>query len=121
MKKIMLWNLGLSKRNILNFRPKKALHVKYYKKHGKFLLEITRDTLIDRLCQKIFKVPGKSTLELDDIGNKVWSLCDGEKTLGEVATSIQAEFGSRIEPALPRLMTFMRLLHNNRLITWEGQ
>jgi hypothetical protein len=117
----MLWNLGLSKRNILNFKPKKALHVTYYKKKGKFLLEISRDTLIDRFCQKIFKVPRKSTMELDDIGNKVWSLCDGNKTLGDVAASLEVEFGSRIEPALPRLMTFMKMLHNNRLITWEGQ
>jgi hypothetical protein len=117
----MLWNLGLSKRNILNFKPRKSLNVKHYRKHGKFWLEITRDTLIDKFCQKIFNVPGKSTLELDDIGNKVWSLCDGKKTLGEVAVYLDAEFGSQIEPVLPRLMTFMRLLHNNRLITWEGQ
>jgi len=117
----MIWNPGLSKRNILHFKPKKSLHVKYYRKHGKFWLEITRDTLIDRFCQKLFNVPRKSTLELDDIGNKVWALCDGEKTLGEVATYLEAEFGSRIEPALPRLMTFMKLLYNNRLITWEGK
>ncbi|MEQ8169156.1 MAG: PqqD family protein [Candidatus Eremiobacterota bacterium] len=105
----------------MHFKPKKSLHVKYYRKHGKFWLEITRDTLIDRFCQKLFNVPRKSTLELDDIGNKVWALCDGEKTLGEVATYLEAEFGSRIEPALPRLMTFMKLLYNNRLITWEGK
>ena len=105
----------------MNFKPRKSLHVKHYRKHGKFLLEITRDTLIDRFCQKIFNVPRKSTLELDDIGNKVWSLCDGKKNLGEVAAYLEAEFGSQIEPVLPRLMTFMRLLHNNRLITWEGQ
>ncbi|HPZ10120.1 MAG TPA: PqqD family protein [Candidatus Eremiobacteraeota bacterium] len=115
----MLFNPGLSKENILNFKPVKSGYVNCVKKKGKFFLEISRDTVIDRFCQKFFKVPGKSTLELDDIGKKVWTLCDGKRTLEEVASSLQEEFGSRIEPAIPRLVTFMKMLYQNRLITWE--
>ena len=115
----MLFNPGLSKENILNFKPIKSKNVKYIKKKGKFFLEITRNNFLDRFFQTIFRVPAKTTLELDDIGKKVWSLCDGNTTVNDVVLSLKEEFGNKIEPALPRLLTFMRLLHQNRLITWE--
>jgi len=110
---------ALGKENILNFKPEKSGSVNCIEKKGKYFLEIKRDTSVDRLCQKLFGVPEKTLLEIDDIGNKVWHLCDGNRTLKDVASLLEAEFGSRIEPVIPRLLTFMKMLYNNRLIKWN--
>ena len=115
----MIWEPGLGKDNILNFKPRKAENVVFLKKKGKFFLEVTRDSTIDKFCQKVFKVPPRTTLEIDDIGKTVWSFCDGDKTFRDVVNLMEAEFGSRIEPVIPRLLTFMKLLYQNRLITWD--
>ena len=110
---------ALGKENILNFKPVKAGNVSCVKKKGKYFLEFTRTGRIDRFCQKVFKVPPKTTLEIDDIGKKVWSLCDGERTLEDVAEGLEKEFGHRIKPAIPRLLTFMKMLSQNQLIKWN--
>jgi len=110
---------GLGKDNILNFTPKRAENVTLVMKKGKPFLEISRESFIDKFCQKCFKTPGKSTLEIDDIGEKVWTLCDGENTLKDVAHGLEDAFGDRIEPAIPRLLSFIKILYTNRLITWD--
>jgi hypothetical protein len=55
-------------------------------------------------------------LRLDEFGSTVWELIDGRRSLGEIADDLAERFGKEVEPALPRLLMFMRSLHNAGVI-----
>ncbi len=55
-------------------------------------------------------------LRLDEIGTFAWLGFDGQRRVGEVASSMRREFGDRIEPAEERLGHFVRQLRREGLL-----
>ena len=71
---------------------------------------------VGRLVGSIFnKRPVR--IQLDDIGASVWRLCDGRRTVRDIGTSLQQEFGDRIEPVYERLEVFLKQMSNAGIIT----
>jgi hypothetical protein len=58
-------------------------------------------------------------VHLDDVGTSVWHLCDGERSVQEIAESLHEKFGSRIEPVYDRLEMFLEQMRTSGLIEWK--
>jgi hypothetical protein len=44
------------------------------------------------------------------MGNFIWPLIDGKRTVGDIALLVKAEFGDKAEPLYNRLVVYMRNL-----------
>lgn len=60
-------------------------------------------------------------IKLDDIGSAVWHLCDGKKTVREIAFVLIERFGERIEnQCYERLGLFFQQLERGHFIQFEN-
>jgi hypothetical protein len=55
-------------------------------------------------------------VRLDQFGTEVWNLCDGRKTVREIASTLRQKFGEDIEPAEERVAGFVQRLDRGRCI-----
>ena len=55
-------------------------------------------------------------LRLDEFGSTVWDLIDGRHTVGQIAEGLADRFGEEAQPALPRLLMFLRSLQTAGVI-----
>lgn len=106
-----------SKGNIYDMIPKKKENVDSKKtEEEKTILIIKRKKWIDKIFQKIFNTPKKTTLDLDQLGSFVWKQCNGKKTIGDIAQKLKKNFPEEASPIEGRLITFIKILKNNGLI-----
>ncbi|MCK4547548.1 MAG: PqqD family protein [Candidatus Eisenbacteria sp.] len=63
-----------------------------------------------RLTNPCYKV------RLDSFGTEVWNLCDGSRTIREIARILRDKFGDEIEPAEQRVAGFAQRLDRGRCI-----
>jgi hypothetical protein len=73
-----------------------------------------RKHLQPRLKRPFLKV------NLDEIGSAVWLLCDGKRSVGEIAEPLRERFRETIEPCYDRLGQFMQHLEANRFICFTN-
>ena len=55
-------------------------------------------------------------IRLDEVGTLVWKACDGRTSLAQIARSMRAAFGDRVEPADERLARFVGRMLKGRMI-----
>lgn len=68
-----------------------------------------------RALRLIFWVPRERRMVLDTVGEKVWTLCDGHRTVRQVLTELQTALPD--EPDLDRrLLLFLRRLMERNLL-----
>ena len=75
-----------------------------------------------RAMVRLFRQPQEANLHLDEFGSEAWSLMDGERNIGQIADAMVERFGEGAEPALQRLLMFLRSLQNAgavRVVTLE--
>jgi hypothetical protein len=53
---------------------------------------------------------------LDEIGTKIWLMCDGKHNIENICTELDDEYHEDIEPVLDRVWTFLELLLKQNLI-----
>jgi hypothetical protein len=53
---------------------------------------------------------------LDSFGSHVWTACDGQRSVLEIAESLRGEFGEEIEPVHDRLKLFLQMLINRGFV-----
>lgn len=64
------------------------------------------------VAQKLFRRPRISQIHLDEMGNFIWPLMDGERTIHDIALLVREEFGEKAEPLYDRLVQYMRNLES---------
>jgi hypothetical protein len=79
-------------------------------------LIIPRDTKFERLIRKFYKIPEQYQVDLDAFGSKVWVSIDDHKNVYEIGEQLKQSFGAQVEPLYPRLITFLKILLNNKFI-----
>ena len=57
-------------------------------------------------------------VQLDDIGTRVWRLCDGQHSVHEIGESLHKEFGDCLDPLYERLGQFLEQMRKSGLIEW---
>lgn len=58
-------------------------------------------------------------IKLDNKGSFIWSQCDGQTTVREMAKKHKEKFGEDVEPLLDRLALFLQSLEKNQFITYK--
>ena len=83
-------------------------------KSPRFRNRLMRRWLQPRLKRPFLKV------KLDEIGSRVWLLCDGRKNVKEIASLLREEFKDGIEPCYDRLGLYFQQLERERFICYEN-
>ena len=68
-----------------------------------------------------FNRPRISHIDLDEMGSFLFRQMDGQRTVGQLAELLHAEFGERAEPLYDRLVQYMKILHNNDFIRYANR
>lgn len=71
------------------------------------------------IAQKLLKKPRVSRITLEKFGSFIWTRIDGTSSVGEIAQMVSAKFGEEAEPLYQRLVTYFRILKNNRFIRFR--
>jgi hypothetical protein len=85
------------------------------------LITVLMPRFRNRIMKRLFEPRNKSPyikIKLDDIGSEIWLLCDGKRTVGEIAELAKEKFQERIEPRYERLGVFFRQLEGAHFIAY---
>jgi hypothetical protein len=69
-----------------------------------------------RLASKIFMLPDKRVIVLDDVGSYVWELCDGQNQIHQVVKQLCKRYKMTRKEAETSLFTYMRQLGKRGII-----
>lgn len=58
-------------------------------------------------------------VRLDDVGARVWRLCDGRRSVLDIGAAVRDAFGERVEPVNDRVAAFLDQMHKTGLIEWN--
>lgn len=106
--------------NYLDYVPCHNPEIKY-EIDGEHKVTIFQENkgMFNFIAQKLFKKPRISQIHLDEMGNFIWPLMDGERNLIEIAELVKAEFGEKAEPLYNRLVQYVRTLETYGFIAVE--
>lgn len=112
--------MAKQKRNFLDYVPQKNKDNKWTKEKNELItIHAVHKGFFSLLAIKCFARPRVSHIHLDEYGSFVWKQIDGKKTIGQLAEIIKSEYGAGAEPLYNRLVHYMKVLYNNKLIVWE--
>lgn len=83
---------------------------------GSVVIELLNKGFTNRIFQVLFKKPKISYIHLDEIGNFVWPLIDGEKDIIKIGEKVSEHFGDKAEPLYERLCQYFKALESNGFI-----
>lgn len=97
--------------NYLDFIP---VHSKEYPysidEKGRVTIMQKNTGFMNRIAQTFFKKPKISQIHLDEMGNFLWPLMDGKRTIMDLSVLVKEEFGEKAEPLYNRLVQYMKTL-----------
>ncbi|GBC99213.1 Coenzyme PQQ synthesis protein D [bacterium HR17] len=100
-------------------RPLRADGVAWEERDGVVLITVRRNDWVARLVRWFSGRPLIRRIELDEIGSLVWSLCDGQHTVSDIADRLTARYQLMRREALASLVEFLTQLRRRRLVCWE--
>ncbi len=102
--------------NFLDKIPVKS-EIKWEKSEdGSVTLHVENKGAMNKIAQLVFKKPKVSFIHLDEMGNFVWPLIDGEKTVYEIGVLVKEHFGEKAEPLYERLSQYFKTLEAYKFI-----
>ena len=108
--------------NYLDRIPAKNESINWSKdESGAVTLEIENKGVMNRIAQKLFKKPKKSYIHLDETGSFVWPIIDGKKTIAEIGTELEDEFGEKAHPLYERLAKYFQILESYGFVKWTDK
>ena len=108
-------------KNYLDYVPVKNPEVEYETgDDGIVTVYIEWKGFYHRIAQKFFKRPHVSDVKLDGYGSFVWLAIDDVKDVHQLSKELDAKY-PKMEKSLSRLIKFLEILHDNRLIRWKGE
>ena len=94
---------------------------------GEVIILVENKGVFHWIAQKFFHRPRVSQIHLDEMGNFIWPLMDGERTVYDIAMLVREEFGEKAEPLFERLVQYVKNLESygfveccERSITMDG-
>lgn len=89
------------------------------KEHVSVFVPRFRSKLGQKFCSLIKKDPNYK-VNLDDRSSDAWKLCDGKKTVREIAVELEKKYKEKVEPANVRVAELFDILEANRLIRYKN-
>lgn len=87
--------------------------------NGEITLEVENRGLANKLAQTILKKPKVSFIHLDEMGNFIWPLIDGEQNVYKLGKLVKEHFGDKAEPLYERLAQYFQILENYGFVSWK--
>lgn len=78
--------------------------------NGKVTVLIENAGAFNRLAQLLLKKPKISQIHLDEMGNFIWPLIDGKRSIYDIALLVKDRFGDAAEPLYRRLVQYMQTM-----------
>jgi len=69
-----------------------------------------KEKLWVKITSKIFMIPDKRVVVLDDVGSFVWTLCDGKNSIEHIIKRLCNKYNLTRKEAEVSLLTYMRQL-----------
>lgn len=111
-------NKEKSQENFLLYRPLRKIE-QWEVNDGKVKLFFQHNKPVEKFMRWLIKKSKISDIELDDRGSMVWQLCDGTKTIYDIAIAMAKRFNETEQSAIDRLIMFVRYLSRKGWITFE--
>ncbi len=110
----------MSKKKADNYLDYIPVHNKEFKvEDGKVTILRENKGLSNFVAQKFAKKPRVTQVHLDKMGNFIWPLIDGERSIYDISVLVKEKFGDDCEPLYERLIMYMRNLENYDFIKIE--
>lgn len=84
---------------------------------GKVTIFVENKGVFHWIAQRLFHRPRISQIHLDEMGNFIWPLMDGKRTIQDIALLVKEEFGEKAEPLYNRLVQYIRNLESYGFVT----
>jgi hypothetical protein len=109
---------GLTREQALDARPLPNLEAKASTgESGELVLEIKRRRdLMGRLLGFVIAAPLTKKVCLDEMGSFVWNLCDGQRSVREIASLLAQKYKLNRREAVISLTSFLRSLGKRGLM-----
>ncbi len=101
---------GKASANYLEYIPVPAAGVDYEIVDGKVTIFQVNKGLFNFIAQKLWKKPRISQIHLDEMGNFIWPLMDGQRDIMAIAALIKEKFGQKAEPLYNRVVQYFKTL-----------
>ena len=99
--------------NYLDYIPRHSEKLRFtMDEQGTITLLQENGGMFNRIAQTLFKKPRISQIHLDEMGNFIWPLMDGKRTVYDIAILVKEEFGDKAEPLYNRLVQYIRNLES---------
>ncbi len=99
--------------NYLDFVPVHSETCQYETgNEGKVTIYVENKGVFHWIARKLFHRPRISQIHLDEMGNFIWPLMDGDRTVQDIAELVRGEFGEKAEPLYNRLVQYIRNLES---------
>lgn len=105
--------------NYLDKKPMRANIQWDTDENGNVTLHIENKGVMNKIAQVLFKKPKVSYIHLDEMGNFIWPLLDGEKDVFEIGKAVGAHFGDKAEPLYERLSRYIQTLESYKFIEFK--
>lgn len=104
-------------KNYLDFIPEKNGDF-YWEatEDGKITIDVPNKGFFSKIAQVAFHRPKVSHIELDEFGNFVWPLIDGEQTIYDISSKVKEHFQEAAEPLYPRVVKYFQILQGHNFI-----
>ena len=112
----------MKKNNQENYLEKKPVRGKLSwdsDENGNVTLHVENKGAMNRIAQILFKKPKVSYIHLDETGNFIWPLLDGEKDIIEIGKAVKEHFGDKAEPLYERLSKYIQTLEGYGFIEFN--
>lgn len=83
---------------------------------GEVTIFIENNGLFNKIAQKLLKKPKTTQIHLDEMGNFIWPLIDGKRSILDISKLVHEEFGENAEPLYNRLVQYIRNLEGYEFI-----
>ncbi|MEC8645894.1 MAG: PqqD family protein [Candidatus Latescibacterota bacterium] len=84
---------------------------------------VRQDTWKVRLLSKLFYIPKKRKITLDEVGTEVWQMCNGRNTVGDMIEQLSETYQLNRKEAEVSLLQYLKTLGEKRFIGFvlEGE
>ena len=107
--------------NYLEFVPVPAKNLRYETVDGKVTIFQENKGVFNYIAQKLWHKPRVSQIHLDEMGNFIWPLMDGERDIMAIAALIKEEFGEKAEPLYNRAVQYFKTLVSYGFVEFKNQ
>lgn len=102
--------------NYLDFIPNYQCEYEFTESGEVILFQINKG-LFHKVAQVFFHKPKISKIHLDEMGQFIWPLIDGKRSIYDISILVKEHFGDKAEPLYNRLVQYMRNLEDYGFIT----